>query len=139
VSPHGLRRALHKERSAAVPLPNYYNALVWQTTFSYDVNGRLTQARVADGRPRTVLYATDANGQITSRNDIPDTAPGISPEQRYFYFDGVRKGELSDDGNPDRPGPRPSPSGRSFPRRPGAPTATGRRSPTPTSTRPTTG
>lgn len=70
------------------------NNAINTSTFAYDVNGRLTYVNIQDGRPRNVTYVTDANGQVLSRIEA-DSLSSDDPKNRYWYFNGQRVGELT--------------------------------------------
>jgi YD repeat-containing protein len=70
---------------------------LWTTTLSYDGFGRLTQARVLDGRDRTLTYVTDAEGTILRRNEDFDSTTD-TPREAYYMFDGIRVGDISNSG-----------------------------------------
>lgn len=81
--------------------PNASSGTTYTSQFIYDQNFRISKVRIQDGAPRTVYYASDANGQITYRNESPDSAPGGGVKVNYLYFDGIRFGETSNDGDPE--------------------------------------
>ncbi|HEX8232328.1 MAG TPA: hypothetical protein VF559_03145, partial [Caulobacteraceae bacterium] len=65
------------------------------TTYNYDANGHLRSAHVVEGTTHDVTYVTDAQGQVMRRTD------SAGPAQVYHYFDGVRIGEVGNDGPTD--------------------------------------
>ncbi|HWA90322.1 MAG TPA: hypothetical protein VG889_09825, partial [Rhizomicrobium sp.] len=66
------------------------------STLTYDQREALATADIQDGAPRFVTYASSLNGEIMMR----DTAvySGNAPHARYYYFNGVQMGDVSDDG-----------------------------------------
>ena len=62
------------------------------TTFTYNGDGRLTTAQIADGRPRTITYVDNALGQIISRTD------NTGPREYYFNFAGMQRGDVGNNG-----------------------------------------
>jgi YD repeat-containing protein len=71
--------------------------------FGYDVNGRVSYVNIKDGRPRSVTFVTDANGQVLSRVEA-DTQPSGDPQSQYFYFNGQRVGEITNNFDGDGAG-----------------------------------
>ncbi|GLK50146.1 hypothetical protein GCM10017620_31200 [Brevundimonas intermedia] len=65
------------------------------STFAYDVNGRLTYVNIQDGRPRNVTFITDVNGQVLRRTEADNNASLSDPKDVYYYFGGVRVGEVT--------------------------------------------
>jgi len=76
--------------------PDIGGATVNRTTLAYDSNGHLTTVSIADGRPRTVSYVTDAAGQILSRTE--SSAAASNPVEYYYDFNGVRVGDIGNNG-----------------------------------------
>lgn len=64
------------------------------SSFSYDVNGRVSSVYIADARPRTVTFVTDAQGQVLLRSEA-DYTSYADPIDRYFYFNGQRIGQTT--------------------------------------------
>ena len=48
---------------------------------------------IADGRPRTVTFTPNPNGQVLSR--IESSAAAKNPEDYYYFVDGAQVGELT--------------------------------------------
>ncbi|MDE2596480.1 MAG: LysM peptidoglycan-binding domain-containing protein, partial [Sphingomonadales bacterium] len=80
--------------------PDVTKATTYGSTFYYDVNGHLTSVYVNDGRPRSVTYTNDANGQIMVRREQDNTTNG-DPKQVWWYFDGKQVGTVTNNGNDD--------------------------------------
>ncbi|WP_197279280.1 LysM peptidoglycan-binding domain-containing protein [Novosphingobium sp. AAP1] len=72
----------------------------WTSTFYYDTSGRLTSVYAQDGRPRTISFINDANGQVLQR-DENDNQSGGDPRELHFYFNGLRVGDISNNGTSD--------------------------------------
>lgn len=68
---------------------------VYTSTFAYDVNGKLTYVNIKDGRARNVTFVTDINGQVLDRKEADNNTALDDPWDRYFYFNGVRVGEIT--------------------------------------------
>ncbi|MDP1738542.1 MAG: hypothetical protein Q8L23_14015 [Caulobacter sp.] len=62
--------------------------MLWTSTFTRDVGGRVTQVAIADGRPRTVYYINDAGGQVMKRWET--SSASTNPLDNAFYFNGRR-------------------------------------------------
>ena len=72
---------------------------IWTSSFNYDVNGRLSYVNIKDGQPRTVTFVSDSNGQVLTRkvDDNKSNTPK-DPWNRYLYFNGLRVGDMTNDG-----------------------------------------
>jgi hypothetical protein len=70
------------------------------SSYGYDGRGRLAFVNISDGRPRTVSFASSAEGQVLARTER--SASAVNPAE-YHYFLGERQvGRLSNDGwHPD--------------------------------------
>jgi YD repeat-containing protein len=66
---------------------------LFTSTYSYDGLGRLASVSIADGRPRTVTFTNNPNGQVLSR--IESSAAASNPADYYYFVDGVQIGEVS--------------------------------------------
>ena len=80
--------------------PNTGQSTTYTTTYYYDANGHLTFAYVADGRPRSITYVNDANGQVLVRSEVDNKTTG-DPKQVWWYFDGKQVGTTGNNGNDD--------------------------------------
>ena len=67
------------------------------TTLTYNGDGRLRTAQIADGRPRTVTYIDNALGQIISRTETSNTGV-VGPREFYFNFAGMQRGDIGNNG-----------------------------------------
>ena len=91
--------------------PTNPNAWRWETglsDFRYDVNGHLQQvlAHGTDNQgrlvtdtsvDRTITYTNDAHGQVLQRDDV-GFGGALTVTERYYYLDGNRIGDVSNDG-----------------------------------------
>ena len=64
---------------------------------AYDVNGHLTSATLTGGSYATIAYINDAYGHVMVREQRTSSG-NIGPRQQYYYFDGNRIGDVSNDG-----------------------------------------
>jgi YD repeat-containing protein len=71
-------------------------SLTYTSSYSYDENGRLASVYIQDGRPRSVNYVTDLNGQVMSRTEYSSAAD--NPKEIYYYFNGIRVGDVGNNG-----------------------------------------
>jgi YD repeat-containing protein len=81
--------------------PSNPNTGAWQPGVSdllYDVNGHIAQMvdHQASGGTKTVEFTNDAYGQVLTRETWQNGALG--PRQLFYYFDGKRIGDVSNDG-----------------------------------------
>jgi YD repeat-containing protein len=88
-------------QSEVVYKPNISQATTNRSTFVYDTTGRLSAVSISDGRPRTVAYVTNAEGQILSRREADNVATKGDPRQLRYQFDGRQLGDVSNDGPSD--------------------------------------
>ncbi|MEI9851975.1 MAG: LysM peptidoglycan-binding domain-containing protein [Sphingomonas sp.] len=70
---------------------------LWETWYEHDALGNLVTASIVDGRPRTVTLVNDAEGRVLQRDEW-DALPGGDPRELHYYFNGVRVGDISNDG-----------------------------------------
>lgn len=94
-------------RSAATQVSSYdrdtsttSNSL-YNSTYSYDGSGHLVSVYIADGRPRTVSYVTDSQGQVLTRQEADNVSTRGDPRELYYYFGGVRVGDIGNNGTSD--------------------------------------
>lgn len=74
--------------------PNTSSGTTHTSTFTYDVNGRLTFANIQDGRPRNVTYVTDMAGQVMSRSEADTVTTTGDPKDYSYFFNGIRVGQV---------------------------------------------
>jgi hypothetical protein len=67
------------------------------STFSYSANGHLTAVSITGQQARQIAYTTDSVGQIMVRSQTTNGST-TSPRQFYFYFNGIRIGEIGNNG-----------------------------------------
>jgi YD repeat-containing protein len=68
------------------------------STFNYDDIGHLESVYIQDGRPRTVTFISDVNGQILQRDEADNNGSTGDPRDLHYYFDGMRVGDVSNNG-----------------------------------------
>lgn len=78
---------------------------LYTTSLSYDAAGRLTSAYISDGKPRSVTYRIDENGQIIRRDEsrpsnVPTGQTG-SPHEVWYRFGGRELGYVGNNGTSD--------------------------------------
>jgi YD repeat-containing protein len=81
--------------------PNTSNSTTYTTTFYYDGEGVLTSADIVDGRPRSVTFRTNGEGQVIRRDeadnhDNPTT--GGDPHEIWYRFGGRELGYVGNNG-----------------------------------------
>jgi LysM repeat protein len=69
----------------------------YATTYNYDPRNFLTDVYIQDGAPRHIYYQQDLNGQTLTL----DTSISNSPHTRYIEFNGVQRGEVTNNGTTD--------------------------------------
>ncbi|HEY0959731.1 MAG TPA: LysM peptidoglycan-binding domain-containing protein [Novosphingobium sp.] len=92
-----------KQSSIRIDATNPANANTGQwapglSDLSYDANGHITTLvdRTAVGGAKTVQYRNDAYGQILVREETQNGV--IGPRQLYYYFNGMRVGDVGNNG-----------------------------------------
>ena len=74
-------------------------SLTYTSTYAYDENGKLASVNIQDGRPREVNFVTDIYGQVMSRTEYtPNTPTQNNPKSIYYYFNGLRVGDIGNNG-----------------------------------------
>ncbi|KAF0177045.1 MAG: membrane protein of unknown function, partial [Caulobacteraceae bacterium] len=71
------------------------------STYAYDQIGgqaQLKSVSIQDGRPRTVAYQTDANGQVIRRDEQDNIDANGDPHEQYYRFAGREMGRITNDG-----------------------------------------
>jgi len=68
------------------------------TTQSYTPYGILASSQVNDGRPRTVTYLSNAQGQVIRRQESDNNAATGDPFELWFRFDGRELGRVGNNG-----------------------------------------
>ncbi len=72
---------------------------VWTSAYHYDGLGRLASVGIADGRPRTVSFASAPGGQVLLRAER--SAAAQNPLDQRYFVSGVQVGEITSNGNND--------------------------------------
>ena len=90
-----LESTLRKITNSTTPNQSSYSG----TWMDYDQAGHLAQAGFDENGDlnyeRKVKYTTDASGKVLTRTD------DAGPKETYYYFDGVRVGDVGNDGSAD--------------------------------------
>ncbi len=73
------------------------NNTLYTSTYRYDANGHLKQVQINDGRPRSVSFANNAEGQILLRREQDNLATG-DPSEFRFYLNGQAIGLIGNNG-----------------------------------------
>lgn len=60
----------------------------------------MQSVNIQDGRPRTVSFITDANGQVLQRDEVDNKSTG-DPRELHYYFNGLKVGDISNNGTSD--------------------------------------
>ncbi|MEY4502318.1 MAG: hypothetical protein RIS52_2208, partial [Pseudomonadota bacterium] len=68
------------------------------TTFTYDANAHVSAVGVTGAQARTINYTTDSTGQVMVRSQSQAGA-ALSPRGFSFYFNGLRVGDIGNDGS----------------------------------------
>ena len=74
-----------------------FRALTTTTTNAYAADGALASTTIADGRPRTVGYASDLDGRIVRRDEADGNAATGDPHAVWYRFDGRQMGSATND------------------------------------------
>jgi hypothetical protein len=81
-----------------------YSSATHTTTLTYDGSGALTSLYVGDGRPRTVTFVNDANGQAIKRDESDNNwnqYTGGDPHEIWHRFGGKQMGYVGNNGTLD--------------------------------------
>ena len=70
------------------------------STFYYNDSGYLQSVYIQDGRPRTVSFISDGNNLILQRDEADNQSTG-DPRELYYYFNGMRVGDIGNNGTSD--------------------------------------
>jgi hypothetical protein len=78
----------------------------WTSYLAYDPREALYEANIHDGQSRDVFYSENLLGEITQRdtgttNGLGRRFNSVGPHARYYYFGGIRMGDVSNDGTSD--------------------------------------
>jgi YD repeat-containing protein len=80
--------------------PDISQGTTHTSTFYYNDSGFLQSVYIQDGRPRTVSFISDGNGLILQRDEADNQAGG-DPRELHYYFNGIRVGDISNNGTSD--------------------------------------
>jgi YD repeat-containing protein len=81
--------------------PNTSQSTTYTTTFTYDGSGSLSSIYVGDGRPRTVTFINDANGQAIKRDESDNSYANGDPHDIWYRFGGKQMGAVGNNGTLD--------------------------------------
>ncbi len=84
--------AISHDRDTGNPL----NA-VWKTTYHLNASGQIGSVRIEDGRPRSVSFLNDMNGQAI-RRDEADSKSGGDPHEYWYRLGGRQLGYTGNNG-----------------------------------------
>jgi len=70
------------------------------TSFTYVAGGALASAQITDGRPRTITYTLDLNGQVVRRDESDNSSNG-DPHEIWYRFNGKQIGYVGNNGTTD--------------------------------------
>ncbi|GAA4035711.1 DNA/RNA non-specific endonuclease [Parerythrobacter jejuensis] len=71
---------------------------VYKSTYNYDSFGVLQSAQINDGRPRSVTYINNAEGQVISRKERDNKYDKGDPSEIYYRFGGKELGRVGNNG-----------------------------------------
>ena len=80
-----------------VHTPDTAAATRYTTTNAYAADGALVSTTIADGRPRTVGYASDLDGRLLRRDEADANAATGDPHAVWYRFDGRQMGSATND------------------------------------------
>lgn len=81
--------------------PDTSKSTTYNTSFYYDAQGVLTSAYINDGRPRSVTFRTNGDGQVIRRDETDNNynaTTGGDPHEIWYRFNGVEMGYVGNDG-----------------------------------------
>lgn len=78
--------------------PDLASGTTHTSTFSYDAWGALTSVRINDGRPRTVFYTNNMNGQVIRREEQDGNYNTPDPREFWHRFNGKQLGYVGNNG-----------------------------------------
>ncbi|MEA3064796.1 MAG: hypothetical protein QOJ27_1242, partial [Sphingomonadales bacterium] len=85
-------------QSSIVYKPNTSQSTTYTTTFYYDTSGQLTSIYVSDGRPRSVTFINDVNGQAIKRDESDNKYNLGDPHEIWYRFGGRQLGYTGNNG-----------------------------------------
>jgi YD repeat-containing protein len=81
--------------------PNTSQSTTHTTTFHYDGSGALASIYVGDGRPRSVTFVNDSNGQAIKRDESDNSWANGDPHDIWYRFGGKQIGAVGNNGTLD--------------------------------------
>ena len=81
--------------------PNSGQSTTYYTSFYYDASGVLSSIYVGDGRPRSVSFINDANGQAIKRDESDNNWANGDPHEIWHRFGGKQMGSVGNNGTLD--------------------------------------
>jgi YD repeat-containing protein len=71
------------------------------TSYGLGASGQLLSAYVADGRPRSIIYTNDMNGQVLRRDETDNSYQKGDPHEVWYRFNGRTLGYVGNNGTQD--------------------------------------
>lgn len=71
------------------------------SSYYYDYTGQLSSVRIADGRPRNVMYTNDMTGQVIRRDESDNDYGKGDPHEVWYRFNGRTLGYVGNNGTQD--------------------------------------
>jgi hypothetical protein len=78
--------------------PDTSGSTSFTTSFIYDSFGQLYRVSINDGRPRTVNYRTNGDGQIIRRDESDNNTANGDPHEIWYRFNGMEVGYVGNNG-----------------------------------------
>ena len=78
--------------------PDTGSSTAFTTSFIYDSFGQLYRVSINDGRPRTVNYRTNGDGQIIRRDESDNNSANGDPHEVWYRFNGMEVGYIGNNG-----------------------------------------
>ncbi|ARR56354.1 hypothetical protein HY78_24295 [Rhizorhabdus wittichii DC-6] len=88
-------------QSAITYKPDTSKSTTYTTTFTLDGQGVLTNAYIGDGRPRSIVFRTNGDGQMIRRDETDNNynaTTGGDPHEIWYRFGGVELGYVGNNG-----------------------------------------
>lgn len=74
------------------------NQAAYTSTYYYGPSGELTQVQVSDGRPHTIGFTNDMNGQAIRRDETDSNGSQGDPHEVWYRFNGKQMGYVGNNG-----------------------------------------
>jgi YD repeat-containing protein len=81
--------------------PNTSQSTTYTTSYSYTASGTLSSISVADGRPRSITFTNDMNGQVIRRDESDNNFSNGDPHEVWYRFNGKQLGYTGNNGTLD--------------------------------------